>query len=186
MSKASKVNGSILQALKEQREAGVQNAGMSENSRRNLDTMIRYWQDWCADNGRIDQPADPADIVEFLYDEAEKGRTLGTLRVRLWGISVLHKGYDDPTKDEAVASALRGIGQIIGKPQEQAAPLDAEALAAIEATACNRRHRSNGAGEHSTLAHQRGIKDIAIAYVLSDCGLRRSEASALTWADVEG
>ena len=185
MGKASKVNGSILQALKEQREAGVQNAGMSENSRRNLDTMIRYWQDWCADNGRVDQPAAPESIIEFLYDEAELGRTLGTLRVRLWGISVLHKGSTDPTKTEAVINTLKGIGGLIGRPQEQAAPLDTEALEAIEKTACNRRRRSNGRGEHSTLAHQRGIKDIAIAYLLSDCGLRRSEASALTWADVE-
>ena len=135
-----------LQALREQRQQGVRDAGKAENTRRNQEGMIRAWQTWAAENGVRDLPAAPESIIEFLYDEAEKGRTLGTLRVRLWGISVLHKGYDDPTKDEAVASVLRGIGQIIGKPQEQAAPLDAEALAAIEATACNRRRRSKWRG----------------------------------------
>ena len=179
-------NGNTIQALREQRKRGVQEQGKALNTRLNQARQIKAWQSWCADIGVQDFPASPADIVEYLYDQAEQGYKLGTLRVRLWGISVLHGGNgDDPTKNDTVTSALRGIGQIIGKPQEQASPLDSDALEAIERTACNRRSRRDGKGESSWVAERRGIKDIAIAYVLSDCGLRRSEAAALIWEDVQ-
>ena len=79
---------------------------------------------------------------------------------------------------------MRGIAQIIGAPQKQAKPLDGEALEAIERTACQRRRRSNGYGESSVHACRRGCLDIALAYTLSDCGLRISEAHALTWGDI--
>ena len=70
----------------------------------------------------------------------------------------------------------------------QAAALDADALAAIRATARRPRRsirRGIRRGERADVAERRGRVDIAIASLLSDAGLRRSEAAALTWADIE-
>ena len=65
----------------------------------------------------------------------------------------------------------------------QAAPLRADGLAAILATA--ERPRTDGRGvESHTTAHRRGRLDAVIASLLFMGGLRRSEVSALEWRDV--
>ena len=65
----------------------------------------------------------------------------------------------------------------------QAAPLRADGLAAILATA--ERPRTDGRGvESHTTAHRRGRLDAVIAGLLFMGGLRRSEVAALRWADV--
>ena len=65
----------------------------------------------------------------------------------------------------------------------QAAPLRADGLAAILATA--ERPRTDGRGvESHTTAHRRGRLDAVIASLLFMGGLRRSEVAALCWADV--
>ena len=75
----------------------------------------------------------------------------------------------------APATADRGRGQ--------AAPLTADGLAAILATAA--RPRTDGRGvESPTTAHRRGRLDAVIASLLFMGGLRRSEVAALRWADV--
>ena len=65
----------------------------------------------------------------------------------------------------------------------QAAPLSADGLAAILATA--ERPRTDGRGvESHTTAQRRGRADAVIAGLLFMGGLRRSEVSALEWRDV--
>ena len=58
-------------------------------------------------------------------------------------------------------------------------------MAAIRATACSRRTGPGGRTESADRAMRRGLVDIALCSVMSDAGLRRSEASALLWADVD-
>ena len=65
----------------------------------------------------------------------------------------------------------------------QAAPLRADGLAAILATA--ERPRTDGRGvESHTTAQRRGRLDAVIASLLFMGGLRRSEVAAVRWADV--
>ena len=61
--------------------------------------------------------------------------------------------------------------------------LTAEALAAIQAVACQPRQHARRR-ESPAAAERRGRVDIALCALLSDAGLRRSEAAALTWADI--
>ena len=70
-------------------------------------------------------------------------------------------------------------------PQRQAAPLHAEALAAIRATACTRRRTRGGHTETAKYAQRRGLVDVALASVMRDGLLWVSEAAALRWGDVE-
>ena len=65
----------------------------------------------------------------------------------------------------------------------QAAPLSADGLAAILATAARPRTDGRGVESHTT-AQRRGRLDAVIASLLFMGGLRRSEVSALEWRDV--
>ena len=72
----------------------------------------------------------------------------------------------------------------IGVSQKPARPLDADALAAIRATALKPRKARGGSLESEDTALKRGRLDIALASVLSDAGLRILEATGLRWRDV--
>ena len=75
--------------------------------------------------------------------------------------------------------------RILRGPQRQAAPLHAEALAAIRATAFTRRRTRGGHTGTAEYAQRRGQGDVALASVMRDGLLRVSEAAALRWGDVE-
>ena len=85
---------------------------------------------------------------------------------------------------EATARVLGGYRRTAAdRGRGQAAPLSADGLAAILATA--ERPRTDGRGvESHTTAHRRGRLDAVIASLLFMGGLRRSEVSALEWRDV--
>ena len=72
----------------------------------------------------------------------------------------------------------------MGKPQRQAGALTADVLAVIRLTAVQPRKRGRGV-ETADQAAERARFDLALVAVLSDGGLRRSEAVALTWGDVQ-
>ena len=93
-------------------------------------------------------------------------------------------GLANPCRSAEIRRALAGLARIHGRPQRQASPLDADALAAIEATAGIPRPTTGGGQETVIAARRRALVDVAPARVLSDAGLRRSEASALAWGDV--
>ena len=80
--------------------------------------------------------------------------------------------------------ALKGWGRRLARPQRQAGALAADVLAVIRLTAPKPRARGRGV-ETPEQAAERGKFDLALVAVLSDGGLRRSEASTLTWGDVQ-
>ena len=75
------------------------------------------------------------------------------------------------------------MGTSVAKPQRQAGALTADVLAVIRLTAVQPRKRGRGF-ETAEQAAMRARFDLALVAVLSDGGLRRSEASSLTWGDV--
>ena len=79
--------------------------------------------------------------------------------------------------------ALKGWGRQLAKPQRQAGALTADVLAVIRLTAVQPRQRGRGF-ETAGQAEERGRFDVALV-ALSDAGLRRSEAAALTWGDLQ-
>ena len=90
-------------------------------------------------------------------------------------------GQADPA-GERTARVLGGYRRTAAD-RGQAAPLSADGLAAILATA--ERPRTDGRGvESHTTAQRRGRLDAVIAGLLFMGGLRRSEVSALEWRDV--
>ena len=69
-------------------------------------------------------------------------------------------------------------------PSARAGALTADVLSVIRLTAPKPRARGRGL-ETVEQAAQRARFDLALVAVLSDGGLRRSEAAALTWGDVQ-
>ena len=83
-----------------------------------------------------------------------------------------------------VAETIKGWRNTAPAPRQVDA-LTAPALARIRETARLPRLGRGGNMESTETAHARGATDLAIIGVMSDGGLRRSEAAALTWGDVE-
>jgi len=95
------------------------------------------------------------------------------------------RAQDRPSPVGRLASAaLEGYRRTAaGRGRGQAAPLTADGVAAILATALLPRRTGRGL-ESDAAARKRGLEDAALAALLFHCGLRRSEVASLTWADV--
>ena len=159
----------------------------SSNTRAQYRSAWRAWVAWCAEHGHATLPADPAAVAAYLTHRADQGAAAATVRVARAAIAAAHRdaGVADPTRDhEGVARTVQGIARdAVGRGRGQAQPLTADGLAAIIATASIPRRTGRGL-EADVQAQQRGTVDKAIAGLLFQGGLRRSEAAALRWADV--
>ena len=162
----------------------------SPHTRRAYTKHWRNFELWCQEMGLQSMPARSADIVRYLNYLELEGKSLAT--VRLARSSLVHafrlrgmKDHENPGRDGVVSETLKGMSTR-SRPQKQAAALLPEALNAIRATAMLPRERSNGGRpEARERAVARGRVDVALCLLLRDAGLRRSEAAAITWDDVE-
>ena len=93
-------------------------------------------------------------------------------------------GADDPTGHDGVRRVLQGLTrQAAGRGRGQADPLTADDVAAIMATASL--PGAPGAAWNRKRPQPTGAPPTALVAVLFQGGLRRSEAAALRWADVQ-
>ena len=129
-------------------------------------------------------------VASCLAERAETGAGISTLRVAVAAIAHEHtsRGAPSPATHPGVRRVLRGLTRrqaAAGRTSRQAAALTDEALTAIRSTAHRPRTGPGGRAESAAYARRRGDMDVAIITVMRDALLRRSEAAALTWADVE-
>ena len=160
-----------------QRVSDALENAQSLNTRRNYAGQYRKFRAWCEREGQSSLPASP----ELVGD----GKSMSTIRLAVSAIVDAHKrvGLESPV-NAGVSETLRGLTRQVGVGQKQAKPLDADALAAIRATAFTPRRSRGGSLESEESALKRGRLDIALASVLSDAGLRVSEAAQLRWRDI--
>ena len=133
-------------------------------------------------------PAEPAQVAAYLAERLqEHGHKPATLRVAASAIAFAHKTANagDPCASPEVKRTLRCATRKAGMDQKQAEALTAEALSAIESTACEPRLGRGGRYESQETARCRGNLDIALISLMRDAMLRVSEAAALTWRDIE-
>ena len=161
-------------------------AVLSENTRRTYDAQWRSFDDWCDQVGLTSLPADPLTVARYLAARANAGASIATLRLAASAISKAHEWakLESPCRDPGVRASLKGWGRRLAKPQRQSGALTADVLAVIRLTAVQPRKRGRGI-ETAEQARERGRFDVALVAVLSDAGLRRSEAAALTWGDLQ-
>ena len=120
---------------------------------------------------------------------ASTGRSIATVQQARSAISHFHaaagtgKG-DNPALHPVVSEALKGWRTRAPAPR-QAGALTSDALARVREVLRLPKRSRGGRMESADTARRRAALDLAIIGVLSDRGLRRSEASALSWGDME-
>ena len=159
------------------------------NTRRAYVSAWHLFCDWTLLTGRPAMPAAPQDIALYLGHLAAKGKTIATINQARAAISHAHaregiSQNENPARHPVVAETMKGWRNQAPAPKQVDA-LTTEALARIRETARLPRCSPGGHMESAEAAQARGAIDLAIVGVMSDGGLRRSEAAALTWNDVE-
>ena len=168
-----------------QRVSDALENAQSENTRRNYAGQYLKFRAWCECEDQSALPAQPEVVAAYAAELAEDGKSMSTIRLAVAAIVDAHRsvGLESP-QTTGVTETLRGLSRQLGVSQKQARPLDADALAAIRATAVTPRITRGGSLEMEETALRRGRLDIALASVLSDAGLRISEVASLWWRDV--
>ena len=159
---------------------------LSDNTQRVYGTQWRLFVEWCDEVGLSALPAKPLTVARYLAARAGSGASMATLRLAASAIAKAHEWekLESPCRDPGVRASLKGWGRRLAKPQRQSGALTADVLAVIRLTAVQPRKRGRGI-ETPAQAADRARFDLALVAVLSDGGLRRSEASSLTWGDVQ-
>ena len=159
---------------------------LSDNTRRVYGTQWRIFTSWCDEVGLSSLPAEPLTVARYLAARAGAGASIATMRLATSAIAKAHEWakLESPCRDPAVRASLKGWGRRLAKPQRQSGALTDDVLAVIRLTAVQPRLRGRG----FETAEQDAVRarfDLALVAALSDAGLRRSEASSLTWGDVQ-
>ena len=168
--------------------AGLRDAKAS-NTRRAYESGWNLFHNWTLLTGRESMPAAPQTVALYLGHLAAERKTLATISQARAAISHAHAAQgitkgENPARHPVVAEMVKGWRNQAPAPQQVDA-LTALALARIRETARLPRRGRGGNLESPETAQARGAVDLAIVGVMSDGGLRRSEAAALTWTDVE-
>ena len=160
-------------------------AVLSDNTHRVYGTQWRIFTGWCDEVGLTSLPAEPFTVARYVAARAGSGASIATIRLATSAISKAHEWakLESPCRDPGVRASLKGWGRRLAKPQRQSGALTAAVLAVIRLTAVQPRRRGRGI-ETPEQAAERAELDLALVAALSDGGLRRSEASSLTWGDV--
>lgn len=159
---------------------------LADNTIRAYRSQFDLFRRWCESEDMVALVAEPITVARYLALRGSEGASMSTVSLSKSAISAAHRdaGAPDPTVAHAVLETMRGLQRIHARGQRQASALSAEALAAIRSTAMIPRLTLTGRIEKPENARSRGLLDIAICCLMSDAGLRRSEASSLTWSDI--
>ena len=166
-------------------EAGLE--ALSENTRRVYGAALRSWGLWAAVHGVDALAAPPGAFRLYLLERAGAGVGISSVRLAVSALRKLQalSGVSLTANDQIVVDTVRGLVNRGAFVPRQAAALTTEVLAAISATALRTRRGRSGCDERRSTARKRGLVDIALCRLMSDAGLRRSEAAALVWDDLE-
>ena len=157
-------------------------ASVAPNTRDAYERALRQLHEWLADS---EHEADDAGIAAYLGHLFQIGRAPATAAMVVAAVAHVAKRNEVASPVGSLTrSALAGYRrEATDRGRGQAAPCTADNLAAILATAD--RPRKDGRGwESERVAAERGAVDKAIAALLFQGALRRSEVAALQWRDV--
>ena len=159
---------------------------LADHTKRTYDAQWRIFAGWCDEVGLSALPAESLTVARYLAARAGSGAAIAMLRLATSAVAKAHEWakLESPCRDPGLRASLKGWGRRLAKPQRQSGALTADVLAVIRLTAQQPRKRGRGF-ETPEQARERAKLDVALVATLSDAGLRRSEAAALTWGDVQ-
>ena len=180
--------GPVIEILKPNHVEAIVAAAEEAHAPRTREHYRVAWtafEKWCRAEGYQPFPTAPETVAAYLTARAD---VVSVAALKLDRAAIRYKhvsdGRDSPTTSEGVAKVLRGLTRSADTTPKQATGLTAAHLAAIKATAFRPRSGPTGRTESEESAQKRGAVDIALVSVMRDALLRRSEAVALTWADI--
>ena len=155
-------------------------ASISPNTRRAYSGALRRLDAWL--DGR---PLEDATLAAYLAELHDQGRAPASASTTVAAACFRARLARAPSPaGERTARVLAGYRRTAGdRGRGQTRPFGAADLAAVLAT-CHRPRRRGRGVESDPVALERGRLDAVIAGLLFMAGMRRSEVSALHWADV--
>ena len=155
-------------------------ASVSPNTRRAYAGALRRLDAWL-DGRELDDVA----LAAYLAELHDAGRASSSASMAVAAACFRAKLAGQPTSAGArTARVLAGYRRTASdRGRGQARPFGVSDLAAVLAT-CHRPRRRGRGVESEEVALERGRLDAVIAGLLFMAGMRRSEVSALRWADV--
>ena len=155
-------------------------ASVSPNTRRAYAGALRRLDAWL-DGRELDDVA----LAAYLAELHDAGRASSSASMAVAAACFRAKLAGQPTPGgERTARVLAGYRRTASdRGRGQARPFGVSDLAAVLAT-CHRSRRRGRGVESDQVALERGRLDAVIAGLLFMAGMRRSEVSALRWADV--
>lgn len=170
-------------------------------TRRAYDAAWGEWESWCSRANVSSMPAAPEHLAGWLTDVAFDGDeprlAPGSCAQRLAAIAYRHRvntdtaglSLENPAAHPLVRLWLRDYRRrsiAAGRAHPRhAAPLTADAAAAIRETATRSRTGPGGHTEDPDRALDRGLEDRVIVGLLRDGLLRPSEAASVRWRDLK-
>ena len=154
-------------------------ASLSANTRRAYSGALRRLDAWLAGRALKD-----ATLAGYLAELHEQGRAPSSASPAVAAARFRARlaGAPSPAR-ERTARVLAGYRRTaVERGRGQARPFGAADLTAVLAS-CHRRRRRGRGVESDEVVLKRGRLDAVIAGLLFMAGLRRSEVSALRWAD---
>ena len=154
---------------------------LADNTRRVYSAQWRLFTDWCDEMGLRSLPAEPLTVARYLAVRAGNGASIATLRLATSAIAKAHEwaGHESPGRDRGVREALKGWGRRLAqapapgrRPHRRRPRRDP---AHRSETPCPRPRLRNGRAGRRARPLRPGPGGR-----VSDAGLRRSEAGALT------
>ena len=160
-------------------------AARARSTRRAYQQAWQAFQAFAAAHDAPALPAAPLLVGRYLSTLGEACRP-PTVQLHAASITAYHRdaGQASPCAHPGVRKVIAGHARRQGVAPRQAQPIDRTAAQAIAATAARPR-AGRGGTETRPQAARRAALDVALVYVMRDGLLRRSEAAALRWADIE-
>ena len=165
-------------------ESVRRNPSIAVNTRRaDADALYRL-KEW------LDRSAlglNDASLAWYMGSLFERGLTMASATMAVKAVRFLAKARDRQCPDGPLtAAALNQFRRgATSRGRGRANPLLADEAAAILATAATPRKYSDGRRESVSRALRRSLVDAALVSVLFVGALRRAEAAALTWGDLD-
>ena len=162
-------------------------AGRSDRTvsaiRKRFETYMRW-----ADKAGVDWlPAEPDSIILFLEVMESWGYKANTIQAYMSAISAVHDalGFESPTKRTEVREAVGNVRRRLGaRHQPEIVALSEDDIERILSKLRIQRPSQFGWMESLSSAAERAATDAALLLVMTQAGLRRSEAADLNWEDI--
>ena len=161
-------------------------AARADNTRRVYDQAWNRFAAFAAAQHAEAMPANPLLVGQYLSMIGD-GCCPSTVRIHAAAIAARHRdaGRDSPCNHVGVKRIIEGHSRRRGRAERQAKPLDAPAYQKLCEAAPRPRQGRGGGIERREVSHARGALDVALVSVMRDGMLRRSEAAAIRWCDIE-